>query len=175
MTVTQKKGHIYLVGFMGSGKSTVGALLAEELGLPFVDLDNLIEREAGVSIAEIFRDSGEGSFRRLETEILARQSALPPSVTALGGGAFSSLRNREIVQCTGLSVWLKVDLETARERCLDTERPLAQDPEMFTRLFQNRQAYYRKADLHVETTRRTPRDIASEIIQELKKLPHALD
>ena len=101
-------GHVYLVGMPGSGKSTAGQALAEVLGLPFVDLDEQIERAAGSPVAEIFRDQGEPGFRALERDALERAAAGPPAVVACGGGVPLREDNRELMRSTGTVVALDV-------------------------------------------------------------------
>src|SRR4026207_369314 len=103
--------RIYLVGFMGSGKTTAGGLLARKLGWSFIDLDHEIERGEGRSISDIFRVSGEPHFRRLEREYLERLSHTSRGVIALGGGTFIDPDNRKLAEDTGLTVWLKVSFD----------------------------------------------------------------
>src|SRR6187551_1984531 len=105
---------IYVVGFMGSGKSTIGRRLAETLGRPFVDLDDDIEAAAGRRIADIFSNDGEAAFRDAEHAALAaRVRTGDDIVLALGGGAFTFARNRELLAGTGKSVWLDCPYEVA--------------------------------------------------------------
>ena len=101
---------LYLVGFMGSGKSAVGNLLAEELGWTFADVDDDIENAQGVSIAEIFDTRGEEEFRQIEQDALRKRvrdvECGKPMVVALGGGAFLDPANRKLLQERGVTVWL---------------------------------------------------------------------
>ncbi len=117
---------IYLVGFMGSGKTTVGRLLAGELGWSFADIDDDIEAAEKSTIADIFETRGEEVFRRLETEaIRGRLRSIErgqPHVVALGGGAFTREGNFRLVQGNGISVWLDCPLKLARSR-IQRERP----------------------------------------------------
>jgi shikimate kinase len=111
---------------MGSGKSTVGPLLAGEMDRPFYDLDELIEKEQERSISDIFESQGEESFRQLESHQLFQSEHFTPCVMALGGGTFASKPNRDFISKHGLSVWLKIPIQLARERCRDSQhRPLA--------------------------------------------------
>ena len=147
---------IYLVGFMGSGKSTVGRVLADELGWSFVDLDEEIEKEQGTSIASIFEQRGEEEFRRIETEALQRcvrsVQAGRPRVISLGGGAFLSGENLDLVTNNGVSVWLDCPLPVIERRIAGfTHRPLARDPEHLRRLFDIRREGYSRADFRIET------------------------
>src|ERR1051325_6080610 len=97
---------IFLVGFMGAGKTTVGEALAARLNLPLVDLDGLIEKRAGKAVPEIFAEFGEADFRSLETETLRQCVGLNRAVVAVGGGAFTLEVNRRIIRGAGRSVWL---------------------------------------------------------------------
>src|SRR6516165_10528971 len=111
---------IFLVGFMGSGKSTVGRALAEELGWGFSDLDEEIESAEGVTIAEIFDQRGEEEFRRVESEALAHCvksiKSGRPQVVSLGGGAFLDEHNFNLVSHNGVSIWLDCPFETIERR-----------------------------------------------------------
>lgn len=156
---------------MGSGKSTIGPVLAKRLGRPFQDLDDLIEKEQGMSIAEIFERYGEAYFRELESRSLHRAAALPRSVIALGGGTFVVPANRELVAQLGVSVWLKVPLTLARRRCATKEdRPLARDPRQFEEIYYLRQSFYELADIHISVEKRTPRRICDRIEEALSVL-----
>ena len=145
---------LYLTGFMGSGKTTMGRLIAEELGWPFVDLDDDIEAAAGCTISEVFATKGEAEFRRIEHEALkARVHQVlygNPVVLALGGGAFAQANNRDLLIDAGLTVWLDAELSLIRQRIEgQTHRPLAQDPERFADLYAERRLDYAKADYRV--------------------------
>jgi shikimate kinase/3-dehydroquinate synthase len=132
--------HIAIAGFMGAGKSTVGARVAEVTARPFVDLDALIEKRH-VPIPELFA-RGEAEFRRIEEETLAEVLAGTESVIALGGGAVLSPLNRERLRTRAFTVYLDVDLETAWARVRGTGRPLAQREDEFRRLYAKRQELY---------------------------------
>ncbi|HLH40791.1 MAG TPA: shikimate kinase [Bryobacteraceae bacterium] len=146
---------LYLVGFMGCGKSTVGRILAGELGWKFVDLDEEIERREKTSIAELFDQRGEAAFREIESDALrerVHQAQMGrPQVVALGGGAFLSEENFELVTNNGVTVWLDCPLDRIRQRINgQTQRPLARDAEMLEKLFEKRRAAYARADYRVE-------------------------
>jgi shikimate kinase len=148
---------IYVVGFMGSGKSTIARALAHELGWSFFDLDHEIEAAEKTSIAEIFETRGEPEFRRIETEILKQHISWVeqgrPSVVALGGGTFAQQRNRSLLEDRGLTVWLDCPFETAARRVGHAvHRPLARDPEQFAALYRERLDTYRVADIHIPIT-----------------------
>lgn len=146
---------IYLVGFMGCGKSTVGPALAEELGWNFSDLDAEIESRAGSPIAQIFDSLGEAAFREMETAALCERVRTVklgrPHVIALGGGAFLREDNFELVINHGVSVWLDCPLSIIERRVgCATHRPLARDPDELRRLFELRRGGYAKAHYRVE-------------------------
>ena len=136
--------HLAISGFMGAGKSTVGARVAELTARPFVDLDGLIEKRHG-SIAELFEASGEPEFRRIEEETLAEVLAGPDAVIALGGGAVMSPLSRERLRARAFTVYLDVSVETAWKRARGSDRPLAKREADFRKLYQSRQAAYGEA------------------------------
>jgi shikimate kinase len=145
---------IYIVGFMGCGKSTIGRILAERLGWPFADLDEDIEAVQKVRISDIFEQRGEAEFRRIETEALRKRvravESGRPIVLALGGGAFAQSENVEMVRDNGVSVWLDCTLEILQERVgRASHRPLARDEKKFAELFQARQKAYNRADFRI--------------------------
>jgi shikimate kinase len=146
---------IYLVGFMGCGKSTIGRALAEELGWSFFDLDEEIEKSTGKKIAEIFDHQGEGAFRALETEELKKRiknvRTGRPQVVALGGGAISVQENFELATNNGVTIWLDVPVEVAARRiAAETHRPLARDPERLRVLYEARRDDYSRADYRID-------------------------
>jgi len=148
---------IYLVGFMGSGKSTIGRHLAHRLGWNFFDTDEEIEAAEKVSISEIFETRGEEEFRRIETTILRQHVGWiergRPAVVALGGGAFARQQNREMLENNGITVWLDCPLDVVSRRvAIAAHRPLARDPEKFVALYQERRVSYQSADLQIVIT-----------------------
>lgn len=146
---------IYLVGFMGCGKTTIGAHLADELGWSFADLDEDVVRKQKLSISEIFDLHGEAGFREIERAVLrerirAVQSGRPV-VLALGGGTFVDTENNRLLSENGVSVWLDCPFERIRARIGDgSGRPLARDPKRFEELFHARRADYSRCDYRVE-------------------------
>ncbi len=146
----RRQGRVYLVGFMGSGKSTVGRRLAERLAIPFVDLDDEIERTSGKTIRALFEESGEEAFRLREAAFLEGTESLPAAVIATGGGCFAQEGNRRRVARLGTSVFLDASLATIRERLRGkTDRPLFQTPEQLAGLFAAREPFYRMARFSV--------------------------
>ena len=146
---------LYIVGFMGSGKSTVGRALAKHLGWRFADLDEDIEAREQVPIAQIFDERGEEEFRRVENEALKRRisdiARGVPWVLAVGGGCYAQPRNLELMTNHGLSLWLDAPLELIRSRVAhSTHRPLARDPDKFEELYHARRTSYEKADYRIE-------------------------
>jgi shikimate kinase len=148
---------IYLVGFMGSGKTTVGRHLADRLGWSFFDTDAEIEKAEKTPIAEIFDHRGEPEFRRIETEVLREHVRWiergRPAVLALGGGAFAREDNRALLSDSGVTVWLDCPLDVVRRRVTAQHggalRPLARDPQKFEALWTARRDVYQLADIHV--------------------------
>ena len=141
-----RRGRIYLVGFMAGGKSSVGRRLAERLALPFVDLDDEIERTSGKTVRAIFEESGEAAFREREAAFLAATESLPAAVIATGGGCFAQEDNRRRIGRLGTAVFLDVALETVRARLKGkTDRPLFRSEEQLGRLFAERSPFYRMA------------------------------
>jgi shikimate kinase len=157
--------RIYLVGFMGAGKTTVGRRLARKLRWNFIDLDEEIERREGRPIAAIFREYGEPHFRNLERLCLKEVSTYSKAVIALGGGAFVDERNRELADATGLTIWLKVSFDNLAARVkIDGTRPKFLDRDQAERLFQAREPFYALAKIHVITDEGTPETAVNQII-----------
>ena len=160
---------IYLVGFMGCGKSSVGRALAEELGWSFVDLDDDIEKCAGLSISHIFDTGGEANFRALESDALRKRVQIArsgrPQVISLGGGAFTIDENIELVLNHGVTVWLDAPFEVMERRLAEeTHRPLARDPVHMRSLCDQRRGAYALADYRIETGEDGPAAIVSRIL-----------
>jgi shikimate kinase len=145
--------RIYLVGFMGAGKSTVGRALARRLRWPFFDLDHEVEQRAGLPVAELIRERGEAAFRALEHEALERIADGPRAVIATGGGAFCRAPNVELMKRTGTCVWLDPPVEVLFERIERSgrPRPLFGDREQATALLDARRPWYQQAHMHIDT------------------------
>jgi shikimate kinase len=156
---------------MGSGKSTVGRLLAAQTGCRFVDLDERIEEAAGISIREFFERHGEPPFRALEQETLERvlgeiSGGGGSAVVALGGGTFAQSQNQELLRGAGAAVvWLDCPLEELIRRCATmTHRPLFRDEASLRELYEQRLPSYRSADARVEGSGE-PREVAARILE----------
>jgi shikimate kinase len=155
---------VFLIGFMGVGKTTVGRALAERLDVPFIDLDAAIEREAGATITEIFADAGEERLRALEREALLRCEDLPDCVVATGGGTPLDARNRAWMVEEGRVVWIDLPFEVIRRRLAGaTDRPLFRDPSSAEALLEARLPAYRVNDLRINAQGRSAVEIAAEI------------
>lgn len=156
--------RIVLVGFMGSGKSTVGARLAGELAWEFCDLDARIEQRTGLAVAEIFRTQGEAFFRAQEALAAEELSARAHRVIATGGGAFVRPETRAHLSAGAFTVWLRCPLDIAFRRVGgDPSRPLAGSHEKMKALLAEREPSYRLADLTIDTSRSTPTEAALAI------------
>jgi len=138
--------HVALIGFMGAGKSTVGAEVADRLGRPFVDLDREIERHAAVSVSDFFATRGEAEFRAVEQRLACEAlDGARPAVVALGGGAVLSAETRRRLRERALAVLLEVELGEAWRRSAESGRPLANDEEQFRALYGQRRPLYEEA------------------------------
>ena len=160
---------IYVVGFMASGKSTVGRLLAHRLGWNFFDTDEEIEAAEKIPIAEIFDTRGEAEFRRIETGVIHRHVRRiergSPSVLALGGGAFGEPANRVLLQNNGVTVWLDCPFELVERRvALASHRPLARDPRQFAVLYHARREAYALAHVRVPIESDDPAGVVETIL-----------
>ena len=161
--------RIVLTGFMGSGKTTVGPLVAARLGWRFVDVDDVIEAEAGVTIAELFARHGEAAFREREHSTIARLTATDALVLALGGGAIERNETRELLLTAPgtLLIHLEVELATTLARCHGTEntRPVLADQANLASRYQRRLPLYRTAHVSIAVDALTPEQVAEAILQ----------
>lgn len=153
---------MFLSGFMAAGKTAVGGALADRLGLPFRDLDTVVETMSGRSIREIFAEDGEATFRRLEHAALVEICGLEAVVVALGGGTVTRSRNRRLLRRAGRVVWLNTPRSTILDRLEGggAERPLFRGRQQATRLLAKRRVHYADCDLEI---RPRPGEAASEI------------
>ena len=165
--------NVYLIGMMGTGKSTVGKLIAQKLGYRFFDTDVLIEKTVGKSIKEIFADKGEAEFRELETQVLGEVSACTQSVIATGGGIVLAPKNWSYLHY-GLVVWLDVPIDTLAQRLQEDQtkaeaRPLLQQTKIIEKLgllLQERKHLYQQADLRIVIeSEEEPEQTATKIME----------
>lgn len=168
--------RIFLTGFMGAGKTTVGGRLAARLGWPFLDLDRELERRAGASVREQFEAAGEAEFRRREWELLEECFGREPLVVATGGGTLAEAANLEAARGHGAVVWLHPSFETLVRRIGPLgkqDRPLFRDEASALALYRERLRFYRAADLVVDIRAdETPEEVVERIRLGLR-LPEA--
>lgn len=157
-------GHIWLIGMMGSGKTTVGVLAAQILARPFLDTDAMVMSSTGRTIPELFEES-EATFRMAESSALATAAALPDAVIASGGGSILSQGNVVVMQKSGAIVLLDVDAETIAKRVTpDANRPLLRNASSIETILAERADVYSTAAQHVvSTVGRNPHEIAREV------------
>lgn len=161
---------LVLVGLMGAGKTAIGTLVAERLGVDFVDSDEEIVRAANMSIAEIFERDGEPFFRLKETQVISRLLQAKPHVLSTGGGAYLSAENQAIIANSGVAVWLNADLATLWSRVKGKgTRPLLLVPnpkEKLRELYDARNPAYSHADIHVKAEPNQPKEAMVERVIE---------
>jgi shikimate kinase len=161
---------VYLVGFMGAGKSTVARALSRHLDWRALDIDDLIERREHQTVADVFARRGEGYFRAMEREVLASLIGIRHAVVATGGGTFVDPQNRAMIAGDGLSVWLDVPLERLIARVpADGRRPLAADRSEFERLYTLRRAAYEQADLRIDASRGSVHAVVEQLVDWLER------
>ncbi|TPP07013.1 shikimate kinase [Rhizobium glycinendophyticum] len=161
--------NLVLVGLMGAGKSAIGRIVAQQLGLPFIDTDTEIERVSRMTIPELFAAYGEEEFRALETRVIKRLMRSGPRVVSTGGGAFINDKTRkQIERSGGLSVWLNADLEVLWERVNKRDnRPLlkTENPKQTLKdLMDKRYPIYALADITVQSRDERKEVIAGEVL-----------
>lgn len=168
-TASAPPRRIVLTGFMGSGKSTVGPLLARRLGWSFIDVDDAIEAEAGCAIAEIFARHGEAVFREREHATIARLAAGDALVLALGGGAIERAETRDLLLAGPgtLLVHLEVELGTTLARCAGTEqtRPVLADQANLAARYRRRLPLYCTAHVSIPVDALTPEQVTEAILE----------
>jgi len=180
--MTVKNKHlIYLTGFMGSGKTTVGPILANTLGYSFIDIDQEIERISGRRIPELFSMEGEAGFRRIEHEALMTASRSAECIVSLGGGTIATDENIAVIVASGILIYLKADLDQIVKRLRNkTNRPLILSPdgstlpepllrERITQLLALREPYYARADIVISTDDRRVGLTIDEIVRQVSR------
>jgi shikimate kinase len=172
MSAPPPSARVVLVGFMGCGKTTVGAEVARLLGWDFEDMDDVLERRMGATIADAFRDRGEPYFRAQEAALARELETRTRTVVAAGGGAFAIAGTRESLQKGALTVWLRCGLDTVLRRVpLDGSRPLALDRATIGRLFAQREPFYTLADRQVDAALGPPEAVARAVVALLEPRP----
>jgi shikimate kinase len=177
-----KKNLIYLAGFMGSGKSTIGPILANTLGFDFVDVDRFVEKKAEKRIIDIFSTEGEQAFRVLERSTLQEVSTLDHCVVSLGGGTIAYEENFQLIRQSGIIVYLQLAPEEIHQRVHHrTDRPLLTDPsggklpeeamqQRIQELLNQREEFYARADLIIRTDKKKVGTTVDEIVRRLRGL-----
>ncbi len=159
---------VYVVGFMASGKTTLGRMLADHIGWSFADLDEDIERRESQPIPEIFETRGEAEFRRIEHELMRKRVRAiecgRPMVLALGGGAFVQPENFALLENNGVTVWLDCPLQLIENRVKGADRPLARDLAQMRSLYASRREGYALADYRVEACSEDPKDNLAAVL-----------
>ncbi|MBF2008850.1 shikimate kinase [Chlorogloeopsis fritschii PCC 9212] len=161
--------NLYLVAMPGAGKTTVGRLLAKQLGYGFIDTDEVIVKAVGQPISQMFAEQGEAEFRLLESKVLAQICAIQKLVVATGGGIILRRENWSYLH-HGLVVWLDAAVDILYSRLVeDTTRPLLQDPDPKAKLrslLEQRQPLYAQADLRITITEgETPEEISTRVLE----------
>jgi len=168
-----KKVNLYLIGMMGAGKSTLGKLLAQELGYRFLDTDAVIEAAAGQPVTEIFATSGEAAFRELETQVLGQAAAYQQMAIATGGGIILQRQNWSYLR-HGIVIWLDVPLEQLRDRLEgDSTRPILQGVDLQQKLktlLEQRQHLYAQADVRIVVDgKESPQQLTIRVLEAIQK------
>jgi shikimate kinase len=160
---------VYLVGFMAAGKTSVGRALARRLDWKFIDIDDLIERQEHLTVAEIFARHGEPYFRAAERAILLDQLNARHAIVATGGGTFADPQNRAAIRNDGVSVWLDAPLERVIARMpADGRRPLAADRADLERLYEGRRLAYEQAHVRLDAGRASVDALVEQLIDWLE-------
>ena len=169
---------IVLVGLMGSGKSAIGKILSERIGVPLSDTDKIIEEEVGKTVYEIFNDSGEKYFRQLEEEVVGRVLDKAAHIISTGGGSILSSKTRKAIKSKSFSIWVHCNVDIITKRIHDQEkRPLLRDKNIVATLIKKnkeRIKFYRQADTHIVNENSNLEMTVEAIVEELllKKVVH---
>jgi shikimate kinase len=164
--------HVVLVGIMGAGKTSVGKLLANRLGLPFIDSDHEVEQASGCKIADFFDIYGEASYRDGESKVIQRLLELPlPHVISTGGGAYLHPETREVIKDHAISIWIRAQLETLLKRVARrNDRPLlnkGNQREILAKIMQDRYSTYQEANITVDSESDSAKTTVNQVILNL--------
>ena len=163
--------HIWLLGLSGSGKSTVGPLLAQKLSMPFIDTDERIVQAAKLSIPQIFAQGGEKEFRQWESQIITQLVKSPASVIACGGGVILDPQNRISLSQSGLRIYLQAELPTLSQRLASSsERPLLPADQILPKLTEQlatRKKWYEESEIQIPIGSESPNQICGRILASL--------
>ncbi len=165
------KFNVILIGFMGSGKSTIGKQLAKDLDMTFLDMDTIIQRNVDMTIHEIFTQKGESFFRNEERELSEKISSLKNLIVATGGGIVLQPENMEWLSKTGVIFYIKCDFDTIVQRIkAQKNRPLfSSNLEQFKDLFHSREHLYKKyTNQIVDVNKKSVKTLVDEIMQKIK-------
>jgi len=180
--MSKRKSLVYLTGFMGSGKSTIGPILANVLGYDFIDLDEHIEEREHRTVSDIFAENGEGYFRELEKAVIEELKQKSSTVISLGGGTITKVENLETIKSTGVLVYLKSSPQQIFRRMRNRlDRPLLRHPdgrplsdrELMSRIQSTlalREVFYKQADVVVSTDGKKVGITVDEIARKLRRL-----
>ena len=162
---------IVLTGLMGSGKSAIGKVLSERMGVPLSDTDRIIEKEVGKTINEIFNDSGEKYFRQVEEKVVGRVLDKPAHIISTGGGSILSPKTRNAIKSKSFSIWVQCNVDIILNRIHDQEkRPLLKNKNILDTLVKKnkeRIKFYRQADSHIVNENSNIQMTVEAIVKEL--------
>lgn len=172
MTAVRNIQNIALIGFMGTGKSTVGRYVAEQLKFEFLDTDALIEQRSGKKITEIFAQNGESAFRQLEAQLVAEFAARTHTVISTGGGLPTNPANLVSLKTHSLVICLWASPERIYDRVREqSHRPLLHDPDPLNKirsLLTTREPFYKQADVLINSDLRSAREVAQQVITQFR-------
>ncbi len=172
MTKPRRIRNLALIGFMGTGKSTIGRIVADELKFKFLDTDHMIESRTGKTVSQIFADTGEKNFRELEQSVVNEVAGVEKTVIACGGGLAANQENLDSLKTHALVVCLWLSPEKIWERVRhQSHRPLLQDKDPLGKiraLLAAREAFYKQADVLVNTEMRSAREVAQHVLHEFQ-------
>ena len=162
---------VVLIGLMGCGKSSVGKMLSEAIGVPFSDTDNIIEKEVGKQVYQIFDDFGEKYFRQVEEKVVERTLRDNPHIISTGGGSVISPKIRELIKIKSCSIWIQCDVHMIAKRIFNQgNRPLLKHKNVLDTLIEkneDRVEFYSQADIHIKNENSKLELVVDEIVRSL--------